>query len=758
MSTYDLTVYVGSSLEVPFKYVTGTAAYNMQPFDLTSWSAVFRLRDQDNNVILEVRDTDTGQKSLSLGGAAGTLTVSVAASLTSRFQARRGFYELEIFASDIAAYRIINGKVSYVGYGRDGQATQTVIIQQTSRSVTVERPWVTSVQYVDRGIPGPRGAVGADGPTVEVNSTRIGAVPALTQAYGRPVARADNNAIVYSREAIPAKAFDALYADDQSRLQAAINAAAALYCAVQLESREYTGLSYLDMHNMQGVVLLGSGGSSFSSGGTTLRFDSTPTQVSGTSASAVSITAGRGVTKTFVLNSGVGVVANQPIKLTATAGTTGAIWGRVSSIVDTTCVVSVFAITGSGTGTAWSWVHTPTPLIDLRSTKGCGLKGINIRLNTVCINHVVDTSQYPGGAGDSDGLVLEQLICVQATNGGTNTADYQAVHYNLNNALSCGAYLCRSFGALLGMFVGNGPFALHDCIFTDYSYMAIECVAIAVVIDSCTFEPGYAFDGSQIQDGVYGHDNSAGSITLIGNVWNDYANTATGRLVYASALGIVSIIGGNVFSASATQAPIFVTACQKYLEEGNEFVPGLDKRVEFGSTGGNTVQARVGVSTFTGTTPIVGTANVTDLIQDDAVITRTDGSGIPGIKRNFAQFFSVFVNFGLIVAQCTVDLTSGVDLSFSTTNISNGSAGAGFIYTLAAIDDGLCLDFVSTVAATVTIKNNNTAGSAGGVYRKVLTGTGADVVIPAGSATQPQSWRLRYRSSLSAFVLENVYP
>lgn len=561
-----------------------------------------------------------------------------------------------------------------------------------------------------------------------------GFYPALAGALRAAYVRSDGAALAQGRMAVPAIAYDHAYGNDRQRLQAAIDAAGPLFSAIQLESRTYDLDGPLDLHGKQGVVLLGCAGTSFSVGGTTLRFNAVPTPVTGTSASSVASNAGQDVELTFVLNSGTGVVANQPIKFVATAGATTSIWGRVKSIVGTTCVIRAYAKTGSGTGTSWTWTHSPQPLIDFRSTKACGMKGINVAVNTVCINHVIDTGAHPSSGADSDGFVADHVFVRQTTNSGTAPADYQAVHFNFNNAISSGAYLCRSAGALLSMFVGNGPFAVHGCIFSDYSYQACETVAIATLFDSCTWEPGFDMSGAEIQDCVYAHDNSGGTCTLIGCVANDLHVGALGRVVRATALGMLSLVGGNVFSTLATQAPILVKDCEGGEMRGNLFPPGTDKMIEFGFISGFTPYFEIGANTFTGTTPIVGSGNVTDLVQDRATITRSDGSGLPGYQRNFAKFNRVWSDVGLIQEPEAVDVSSN-HVAFSRGNIRNSAAGAATIKTIAGLDSGLRIRLWNPTANTITLKHNDISGRPDANYQKVYTPDGNDFVIPASAGT-----------------------
>ena len=753
MTVYTQIVNVGSSFEQTFVYTL-----NDEPVDLTGWGAVFRLRDESDRVISTVRYGDTGDRALTVDASTGVIDVTMVASATSGFTAKTGTFELEIYDLNNTGrvLRIVDGSVRYRPRGRAMLDNTVCVIRSTSNSVTVETQNISQYQRIDRGPPGASGSTGPAGPVIPVTNSAPGAVPRLAAALVRHVSRSDGNALSESLERVPAAAFTDQYADDAARLTAAATTAGAGFKDIQLEAKNYA-CGYLDMRNFQGVRLHGCGGSSFSTGGTTftLTGSSPGGDVTGTSASSVSVGSDpRGsVTKSFNIPGLVGVIANYPMKATATSGATATLYGDVVSYDGTTLVLKSLAHTGSGTGTAWSILCTTRPWLDFRSGLGGGLKNVNIIVPDASIHRVIDTSWNLSNIADASLMVFDNVKIRQ------NSKICRAFYFG--TTISVIAMHCSADGAMVGMFAGNGPATLIGNSFTGCSVWSMELVGAENVAISNVFEPGTALNGvsDRLINGCKCGPNAFGTATLIANVFNDAHPDALGDWVYAFGMrSVVSI--GNQYQSDAPQAVIRVNGTERLGFYGDVF-NATAKGVEV-DTSGSTVQSiykSPDVSFPSGGTWLTGGSSVVDSVDSAGTITRTDGSAITGLVRNFAKFYFFYGQFGCLTPATPVNLVTGVDLSLTSGNAYNSySSGSGFIYTIAAIDDGLCIDFVNTQAQTVTIKNNNTTGSAGGIYRPVLTGTGADVVIPAGSATTPKSWRIRYRSLLGAFVLENVYP
>lgn len=731
----------GAPFQVQIALVDGTNT----PISVVGWTARADIEHFD--------DRSTWSPALSLsnssitnGGAAGTLTLQVTApqttALASTFGsptpnrlARLSFYgtpsggtELLLFQQHILVLPV-------------GAAVQPFSQNVTMESFTVDVSALAAI------------------PSTLVSNTTPGIVSTLQNALSRHVNRSDGTALVESLERVPAAAFTPEYATDALRLAAATAIAGAGFKDLQLEAKNYA-VGYLDMRNFQGVRLLGCGGSSFSTGGTTFTLQGTSPggDVTGTSSSSVSIGSDpRGsVTKSFTIPGLVGVIANYPMSATATAGATGAMYGDVVSYDGTTLVMKSLAQTGSGTGTSWSILCTTRPWIDYRSCIGSGLKDVNVIVPAGSIHRVIDTSWNPANVSDASIMVFDHVKIRQA--------DRKCRAFYFGNTIGVIATHCSVNDVMCGMFVGNGPCILLSNNFNGHSVWAMELLGAENFAAGNVFEPGTALNGvsDRLINFVKSGPNSFGTATLIANVCNDVHPDALGDIVFTTGMRTLTSIG-NQYQSDAPQAVVRVSGTERVGFYGDVF-NGAVKGVEVDLSGSTvqTIYKSADVSFGSGlVSPVwlTGAAKVVDSIDESATIVRTDGSGITGLSRNFAKLFFLYTTYDNIVAETPINLVTGVDLSATSGNVYNSyTTGPGHIYTLAAIDDGLCIDFTNDSGQTVTIHNNNTTGSAGGVYRKVLTGTGADVVIAAGSVTAPRNFRLRYRSRLSAFVLENVYP
>lgn len=155
MTVYTQVVNVGSSFEQTFVYTL-----NDQPVNLTGWGAVFRLRDESDQVVATVRYGDTGDRSLTIDATHGTIDVTMVASATSYLKAGVGTFELEIYEliNTGRVFRIIDGATRYRPKGRAMLDNTVCVIRSTTNQVVVETQNVSQYQRIDRGPPGAAGA------------------------------------------------------------------------------------------------------------------------------------------------------------------------------------------------------------------------------------------------------------------------------------------------------------------------------------------------------------------------------------------------------------------------------------------------------------------------------------------------------------------------------------------------------------------------------------------------------------------------
>lgn len=105
----NLTIYQGATFIDSYVWGTGSAA-SYTPVDLTDCSARLqaRVRAGATDVLFEL-STDNG--GITLGGALGTIDLSMAFEDTAALSFRTGVYDLEITRADGTVRRLMSGHV-----------------------------------------------------------------------------------------------------------------------------------------------------------------------------------------------------------------------------------------------------------------------------------------------------------------------------------------------------------------------------------------------------------------------------------------------------------------------------------------------------------------------------------------------------------------------------------------------------------------------------------------------------------------------
>lgn len=105
---YDLYMEQGAT----FSLVITWKDNSNSPIDLTSYTARMQVRrtKQSSTVIVEASTTD-GR--ITLGGALGTITVVIPATVTDDIEAGCGVYDLEVESADGVVTRLIEGAVEF---------------------------------------------------------------------------------------------------------------------------------------------------------------------------------------------------------------------------------------------------------------------------------------------------------------------------------------------------------------------------------------------------------------------------------------------------------------------------------------------------------------------------------------------------------------------------------------------------------------------------------------------------------------------
>jgi hypothetical protein len=105
---YNITIEKGAtfSRELTWKDENGDA------IDLTGYTARMHIRTHPSasTAILELT---TENSRISLGGAAGTVTLTVTPAVTTAITAMDGFYDLELVSSGGLVTRLLEGKVTF---------------------------------------------------------------------------------------------------------------------------------------------------------------------------------------------------------------------------------------------------------------------------------------------------------------------------------------------------------------------------------------------------------------------------------------------------------------------------------------------------------------------------------------------------------------------------------------------------------------------------------------------------------------------
>lgn len=105
----DITIEIGSVWDSPLalKNADGT------PYDLTGAEGRMQIRDPDGALLAEL---STANGRLVFGGALGTITRRLGATITAAISGEKGFYDMEIMPGGVAdnAWKLYRGKVKFL--------------------------------------------------------------------------------------------------------------------------------------------------------------------------------------------------------------------------------------------------------------------------------------------------------------------------------------------------------------------------------------------------------------------------------------------------------------------------------------------------------------------------------------------------------------------------------------------------------------------------------------------------------------------
>lgn len=108
-ATHDIIVEEGSVFELFFEYRDCNEAL----IDLTGYTAQMQIREAKDDVSFLVEVTETS--GITLGGAAGTVLIRIAANITNALNFSKGVYDVELSEAgdSTKTRRVLEGKVKF---------------------------------------------------------------------------------------------------------------------------------------------------------------------------------------------------------------------------------------------------------------------------------------------------------------------------------------------------------------------------------------------------------------------------------------------------------------------------------------------------------------------------------------------------------------------------------------------------------------------------------------------------------------------
>lgn len=108
---HDFETGQGETFTTVVTWEIGPDADNMEPVDITGYTARMQLRKKHNSPDAAISLTD--EDGLELGGAAGTVAVTIAAALSSAIAPIKYVYDIELEAPDGAVKRLLAGTLTF---------------------------------------------------------------------------------------------------------------------------------------------------------------------------------------------------------------------------------------------------------------------------------------------------------------------------------------------------------------------------------------------------------------------------------------------------------------------------------------------------------------------------------------------------------------------------------------------------------------------------------------------------------------------
>lgn len=113
---YSTTINQGALFTRTFTYKTGATTATATPVNLTGYNARMKIKAADGTVILSLTTTPTANGDvITLGGVAGTVTVTIKTATTTAFTFGTARYDLELVQPDSEVVRLVEGDFTLDG-------------------------------------------------------------------------------------------------------------------------------------------------------------------------------------------------------------------------------------------------------------------------------------------------------------------------------------------------------------------------------------------------------------------------------------------------------------------------------------------------------------------------------------------------------------------------------------------------------------------------------------------------------------------
>jgi hypothetical protein len=545
------------------------------PVDVTGYSARLQILKYDGSRDGLVIATLTSPGDISIGGVDGLLMASLSAALTSSFAASFG----DPPPREPARYRCFatppSGSEVEIAHGRVALKPSGSVIVPISASVHVDDFTVTVSALATPGEPGPPGT---PGPTVLVDNTRIGAIPAVESDRSHLIAARSGplvstfDTVVYDKVQLHAKSYLA-YGSGSYRL-AVLAARDDLLTrtggknggCIQFPHEVITMDGQLDFEGWTALELRGIGGSGYSSKSQLIFTTAPAANITGTSTASVLIGTG---SKTFPITAGLYLRTNDVITFTATAGATGSITMIVTSYAGSSVTGTVTSTTGSGTGTQWTYsANSKDFLISFRGTLGCSIEKLRINVpRGLTGNHKAIDAGHGLAGGNGYNFKLSQN-CIFGT-------DYNDFHTAVNLGGATGADVRQNLIVWCGYGIAgsNAPFTLDNNTILDCQYYPLRIGAFEAIVSNTTTEPlsaGPNAGRARLAEIILGTTN----LTLISNYCGDSTATTT-EWIHDEGQGKGLNLIGNYFSGNVGSVALKTEGGYRTTAIGNTLDGGL---------------------------------------------------------------------------------------------------------------------------------------------------------------------------------------